>query len=147
MTPAQIADLMVTANAADLDGLDFARTFAVDEIAANFNGIGPEWLKPEIREKLTDWLSLFTPAALIHDLRYTKSDGKRYGFNLANIEFHNNCLKLARWAYPWYRILRRWLAENAALALYKAVCSEGGWKAWQDAAEKNGIDLTTTTKE
>ncbi|MBQ1429270.1 MAG: hypothetical protein IIZ06_06345 [Kiritimatiellae bacterium] len=33
------------------------------------------------------------------------------------------------------------MAENAALALYKAVSSEGGWKAWTDAAQKNGAHI------
>lgn len=137
MTRDEIDNLIYIASVVQLDGLDFARTFTVDEIAASFNGIGADWMSDKLRGKLTDWLGLFAPAAMIHDLRYTKSDGKRYGFNFANIEFHNNCLKLARWAYPIWRFLRRCLAENSALALYKAVCSEGGWKAWTDAAEKN----------
>ena len=136
-----ISELLYTAAVVQLDGLDFARQFTRDEIAAAYNGIGADWMGEELRKKLTDLLALFAPAAMIHDLRYTKSDGARFGFNYANIEFHNNCLKLARWAYPWWRLIRRWVAENAALALYKAVSSEGGWKAWTDAAQKNGAHI------
>lgn len=139
-TAKQIEELIATARAANLEGVELLNGDP-EAIALKYNGIGPEEWPEEWRRAITRCFGLFGPAALIHDLRFTYASGTRRDFNYANIEFHNNCLKLARWAYPWWRLIRRWVAENAALALYKAVSSEGGWKAWTDAAQKNGVHI------
>ena len=59
------------------------------------------------------------------------SDGTRFGFNFANMEFLENCLKLADHRYPWY-YWRRYGARATAHILYDAVRGDGGWKAWID---------------
>jgi len=132
----EIEELLKKAVVAGLDGLDFVGTFPVGTICREYNGIGPEWAGAAIREKTTAWLSLFEPAALIHDMRNYRSDGSRHGFNYANMEFHENCLKLADHAYPWWN-WRRYRARVVAHALYDFVRGEGGWKAWQDCYQRN----------
>ena len=131
----KIDSLVQRAVVADLDGLDFLSSYDYKEIAADYNGIGPEWMPADLREKVSGYLDLFAPAALIHDMRYQVSDGSRFGFNFANMEFWGNCVKLAEDAYPWYN-WRRYRARLAAAALYDFVRSQGGWKAWCDAKKE-----------
>ena len=91
----KIDSLVQRAVVADLDGLDFLSSYDYKEISAAYNGIGPEWMPADLREKVSGYLDLFAPAALIHDMRYQVSDGSRFGFNFANMEFWGNCVKLA----------------------------------------------------
>ena len=139
MEAEKIDSLVARAVAANLDGLDFLSSYDYKEISAAYNGIGPEWLPDDIRKKISAYLDLFAPAALIHDMRYQHGDGSRYGFNFANMEFWGNCVKLANDAYPWYS-LRRYGARIAAGALYDFVRSQAGWIAWSEASSKT---LTT----
>ena len=86
---------MKAAVLADLDGVEFIQGFDYATLCREYNGIGPEWAGAPIRAKVTRYLTLFEPAALIHDMRNFESDCTWRGFNYANIEFHENCLKLA----------------------------------------------------
>ena len=132
----EIDKLLATAVEAGLDGLDFVGQFDYATLCREYNGIGPEWAGEAVRAKVTKYLALFEPAALIHDLRNYKSDGSRFNFNYANYEFLGNCLKLANRAYPWWS-WRRWRARAVAHALFDFVSGPGGWKAWQDCHERN----------
>ena len=136
MDKRSVAVLINEAKAADLEGIDFLWHLDHATIEREYNGIGPEWAGPAIREKATDKLALFEPAALIHDLRNYESDGSEDGFIFANREFLDNCLKLANHAYPWWS-WRRYRARAVAFALYEFVQGAGGWIAWQQCAEKN----------
>lgn len=135
MEEAKIDELVKAAVLAELDGVEFLQGFDYATLCREYNGIGPEWAGAAIRAKATEILSLFEPAALIHDLRNYRSDGSRHGFNYANIEFHENCLRLADAAYPWWS-WRRYRARIVAHALYDFVRDPGGWKAWQDCFNK-----------
>ena len=132
----KIDSLVARAVEVKLDGIDFLSSFNYATLKREYNGIGPEWAGAAVREKVTQHLGLFEPAALIHDMRNYKSDGSRFGFNFANIEFLTNCLKLADAAYPWYS-WKRYRARAAAHIAYDFVSGPGGWKAWQDCHERN----------
>ena len=140
---AEIDALMTTAVEAGLDGLDFMARFTYAQIAPAFNGIGPSCLSEEQRQKLSKYLALFLPAALIHDMRYEASNGQRDAFNYANFEFRDNCYALATHAYGIFN-WRRYRAYFVAWLLFKAVASEVGWLIWRDAFTKN---LTQNIKE
>lgn len=131
----KIDELIKAAVFAELDGIEFLQGFDYSTLCREYNGIGPEWAGETVRGKLTEHLALFEPAALIHDMRYDDSDGSRYGFNFANLEFRENCFKLARAAYPWYS-WRRYRAYLAAEALFSAVASEAGWVAYLESFSK-----------
>ena len=131
---AHVAELVIAAREARLEGVELLDG-DTDALAAEYNGIGPEFLPDEIRDEVTRFLALFEPAALIHDLRYSRADGSREGFETANMEFHGNCLKLARAKYPWWRFVSRRVAEKTAFALYKAVSSYFGWVAYRRACK------------
>lgn len=133
---AEIEELIATARDAKLEGVEVLNGDP-EAIALVYNGIGPEEWPEEWRRAITRCFDLFQPAALIHDLRFTYASGARRDFNFANIEFHNNCLKLARFSIPWWRVLRRFLADGSALAFYEAVSSQFGWDAYVKATSKN----------
>ena len=126
-------NVLKLATFAGLDGMDFITKFKDEELADGYNGIGPEFLPPDIRAKITEHLSLFAPAALIHDMRNEYSDGTRESFHRANKEFRANCRKLAALEFGWYNP-RRYLAYRVAEILFKFVEAEDfGWKAWLQA--------------
>ena len=136
MEQEKIDSLIERSKAADLEGLDFLSQFTYDQLADGYNGIGPEFLPPTLREKVTQHLSLFAPAALIHDLRNEYSDGTRRSFNYANYEFLANCRKLAARKDDWYNP-RRYIAYHVAKLLYRFVCGDCGWTAWIQAMERH----------
>ena len=118
-----------------LEGLEIFATVSMEKAAQEYNGIGPEYLDPDLRDSITMRLALFEPAALIHDLRNYLSDGARPAFEHANKEFLRNCRKCANAAYAWYS-WRRWRARAVAKAMYDFVSSSFGWKAWMDCFYK-----------
>ena len=132
----KIDELVKAAVFAELYGVEFLQGFDYATLCREYNGIGPAWAGAELRGLATRYLALFEPAALIHDMRFAASDGTRFGFNFANMEFLENCLKLADHRYPWY-YWRRYGARATAHILYDAVRGDGGWKAWQQAFDTN----------
>lgn len=112
-----------------LSGADAVAALPASSLCRIYNGIGPGFLPDAVREKLTDALSLFEPAALVHDVRFEASDGSVGGFEAANEEFRLNCKRLAEDAYPWWN-WRRYRAYAVARLLYRAVSSEAGWLVW-----------------
>ena len=131
----KIHELTDAARVARLDGFDFIEKLGVNVLCREYNGIGPEFLPPVLRDKVTAFLAIFEPAALIHDLRNYKSDGTRYAFNYANMEFFINCRKCAARKYPWWN-WKRYRAYFIARHLYNFVSGSPGWKAWMDCYEK-----------
>ena len=134
---AYIAALIETALHVELEGAEWANRYGLAWLSDAYNGIGPEFLPVAVREKVSKWLHVFEPAALIHDARNHVSDGTWTGFLHANKEFRSNCLKLADWNYPWYS-WRRYRARAVAVALFEFVSADNfGWRAWLDAHERH----------
>ncbi len=129
---AYIAALIETALHVGLDGAGRANRYGLAWLSDAYNGIGPARWPPDLRAKATDWLHIFEPAALIHDVDTTTSDGTRKSFEEANDRFLHNCLALADFWYPWWN-WRRYRARAIAHLLYECVSSGSGWSAWQQA--------------
>jgi hypothetical protein len=150
----EISELLEIAKAANLDGLDFLSQFTEEQLADGYNGIGPEFLGEKVRAKVSEFLHIFKPAAVAHDLRNEMSDGTRKGFKYANDEFLRNCLKLADYYYKGKDARRHLRARAAARILYAFVSAENfGWRAWLEAKERHAAKLISdnsvwkTTKE
>ena len=128
---------------AGLEGLDFLSSFSYQELAAGYNGIGPEFLPAGLRGAVTDWLWIFEPPALIHDMRNEVADGTRAAFLCANDEFRRNCIKLADFNYGVFRP-RRYHARAIANILFDFVSSDNfGWRAWLEAQERHVAKLAS----
>ena len=138
--------LIAKAEEAELFGLDFVNGLDREVVQDSYNGIGPEFLDPDTRAKVTGHLALFAPAALVHDLRNEFSDGTRSSFEYANFEFLQNCRKLADHAYAWYNP-RRYRARAVAQLLFVAVSAEKfGWRAWLEAKERHEQKMAAKAK-
>ena len=138
MEKAKVEELIEKAKSLGLSGVGFLSGHTVDEVSSWYNGIGPQFLPCELRDKVTDWLGLFEPAAMIHDMRFEMSDGSREMFDFANGEFYANCRKCADAAYGWLN-WRRYRAYAVAELMNEFVCGLPGWKAWTDAHEANMV--------
>lgn len=130
-----VSELIDRAVLADLDLGTLAGRQDAD-IAADYNGCGPEWLPGFIREKLTSFLALFEPAFLIHDSDFASSDGSTFAFAQANDRLEMNCLRLSSYTYPWWS-WRRYRAHLAALEI-ASLCRRYGWKAYCQARPVHG---------
>lgn len=133
---AKIDALVSAAVKVGLDGTDVVAKYSYEELAQIYNGIGPEAMPERIRERVTDFLGLFEPAALIHDVRYEESDGTAAGWHEANQEFLSNCMKLIERKYGWKHLFRRGRAKIAAYAMFDFVESDFGKRAWMKAFDK-----------
>ena len=133
-TKEEIDKLLETAVLAGLDGTDAVSDCSYEEIAAAYNGIGPEWLPEKVRAKITAYLGIFEAAALIHDIRYQKADGSADRFHQANYELRDNCFRLAEYSFPWYS-WRRYAAYLAAIKMFEA-CENFGSVAYASACAK-----------
>lgn len=142
---AEIDELLKIAVEAKLEGLDFLASFTYKQLSDGYNGIGPEFLKPGVREKVSEFLHIFKPAAVVHDLRNELSDGTRKSFSAANREFYTNCLKLADYHYKGKDERRLHRARAAALVLYGFVSAElFGWRAWLEAKERHAAKMASS---
>ena len=140
----KIDALVKMAVEADLKGLDFLSQFTYAQLAEGYNGIGPEFLKPDVREKVSEFLHIFKPAAVVHDLRNEMSDGTRKSFCAANDEFLCNCLKLADYYYKDKDARRHRRARAVARILYGIVSSKiVGWRAWLEAKDRHAAKIAS----
>jgi len=112
---------------------EFWRTSEI-RLRAIYNGAGPDRLPDFGRDILSEFLSLFKGAFVIHDYDYDRSDKSRIGFNTANERMLRNMMKILDKEYPLSKVLkwplrvRWWLRAGAA---YRAV-KKWGWSAWMD---------------
>lgn len=144
-TMEKIVSLIARGVEAELLGMDFVQSLDLETVRDGYNGIGPEFLDPKVREKVSELLAIFEPAALAHDLRNEFSDGTREGFKRANDEFLKNCLKLADYNYCFIDP-RRYRARAVARILYKFVSAENfGWRAWIEAKERHEAKAASGT--
>lgn len=106
---------------------------SIAELARSYNGCGPEWLPSAVREKLTEYFAIFEPAFMIHDWRFSRSDGTSSCFNFANFELEQNLRRIAKAKYGFFN-WRRYRALAAAKIIVGA-CDRFGWSAYIAAAK------------
>lgn len=136
---AEITALIKKACDLKLTDAGWVACFAPEELAAVYNGIGPEWLPISIREKLTKYLAIFAPACLIHDFHYWIGDGTLKDFNYANDTLEANCRKCINAETKWYQLLRRAAGYYAAHLIAEA-CRRYGWSAYRTGrVEEPGV--------
>lgn len=145
MTVEHVTDLYFTALKAELEGIEFLASFTYEEMALEYNGIGPSMMSEKDRKRLTKWLKLFEPICLGHDMRFAVSDGTRESFDRANKELLANGLKISNYTYSWYN-WKRYRARFVARVMYAAVCASG-WDAWQKCYNKRHDPLKPVVLE
>ena len=119
-----------------LHGSGWLGTFTMQTLARDFNGIGPEWFPEKVRRVIDRLHADLLPVALVHDVRWSHSDGGYDYFAASNDEFKRNGYRVARAKYPWYRPAR-YLRMNEA-RVFGNLCQAFGWSAYRAAYEKKG---------
>ena len=127
---AHVEELLMQAIILNLYGAKEIIDIPLAELARVYNGCGPEWLPSAAREKLTEYFAIFEPAFMIHDWRFSRSDGTRCRFNFANFELEQNRRRIAKAKYGFFN-WRRYRALAAAELIAEA-CSRYGWSAYCD---------------
>lgn len=128
-----------------LGGRDVLKLYSIEEIAKIYNGAGPDsW--PEIgREILTNFMSLFKPVIMIHDLNFDRSDGTEETFQTVTARWKTNCRIIMEAEYPFWTIkqldrqYRRdrayWFVEMELANL--AISGDSARVAWKAAYNRN----------
>lgn len=111
-----------------LSGADILDALTMEQIAEAYNGIGPDWFPARLREAIDRLSADLQCVALIHDVRYSFSDGSTAQFDEANAEFRANGEKVANAKYPWYSLRRYGLRSEARL--FAKLCQDFGFAAY-----------------
>ena len=130
----EVKELLERALETGMSGAEHCAKLPIEALAENYNGVGPAWASDWVRSILTKCHRTFLSAVLIHDMRYTESDGTTHGFNFANDELETNCLIAADAAYCIINPLR-YVARYRAVKIAGA-CRILGWPAWMDGCKK-----------
>jgi len=117
-----------------LSGADFVHSFPIEQLAEDFNGIGPEWFPPKLREAIDNLSEILLPMAFVHDVRWSHSDGTEYYFTRSNEELKKNGYTIAKAECGWYNP-RRYLLMNKA-RVFGNLCQHFGYSAYLTAYNK-----------
>ena len=96
----------------NLSGREILDRFTLEELAAEYNGAGPDSWIPEAREILTRAMTLFKPVVLIHDIQFAQSDGTDDGFAKTVADWCANTKKIMAVEYPVWTCLWRLFNKN-----------------------------------
>ena len=122
-----------------LEGREILSRYTDEELAAIFNGIGPDAFPQWLRSALDALHPSLAPVAFIHDVEWHESDGTEASFAESNARFRRNGCKVASAAFGWWRP-RRYLVMWDAVK-FARICQRFGWSAWlapSKAQEKGG---------
>ena len=122
-----------------LEGREILSKYTDEQLAALFNGIGPDAFPQWLRSALDALHPSLAPVAFIHDVEWHESDGTEASFAESNDRFRRNGCTVASAAFGWWRP-RRYLVMWDAVK-FARICQRFGWSAWlapSKAAQKGG---------
>ncbi len=123
-----------------LEGREILSKYTDEELAAIFNGIGPEAFPAWLRTALDALHPSLAPVAFIHDVEWHESDGTETAFAESNARFRRNGCKVASAAFGWWRPRRYKVMWDAVK--FARICQRFGWPAWlapSKAQRKGGM--------
>lgn len=115
-------------------GLEMRIHLPVEEVARIYNGVGPEWMREELRAKADKLSQTLLPAVMIHDVDYEYGSGTMLDFQLANRRLEANGRKCADYRYGWYNPMRYIVRHQAKV--YAKLCDLLGFPAYAEAVEE-----------
>ena len=110
----EIRRLRAVCEECGLEGREILDKYTDEELAALFNGIGPE--------AFPSWLRT------AHDVEWSESDGKEETFAASNARFRRNGCKVASASFGWWRP-RRYLVMWDSVK-FARICQRFGWSAF-----------------
>lgn len=119
----------------NLSGVYFLNRLTLEQLAAAYNGIGPEFFTAKLREAIDKLHPDLECCAFVHDNRWEYSDGSYCAFKASNIELAENGEAIAYQKYAWYDPRRYIRARQARL--FADLCQTFGWAAYRAAYENH----------
>ena len=111
-----------------LENREILSKYTDAELAAIFNGIGPNTFPQWLRAALDTLHPSLAPVAFIHDVEWHESDGTKASFTESNRRFKRNGYKVAKAMYGVFNPRRYKVMWDAAK--FARVCQRLGWAAW-----------------
>lgn len=124
----EIRRLRAVCEECGLEGRKILDKYTDEELAALFNGIGPEAFPSWLRTALDALHPSLAPVAMIHDVEWSESDGKEETFAASNARFRRNGCKVASASFGWWRP-RRYLVMWDSVK-FARICQRFGWSAF-----------------
>ena len=128
----KIKELKELAEQYKLENCEIIRRYTMAQLCKYYNGIGPDAFPEWLRDKVSEWNPSLEPAALIHDLEWTESDGSEEMFQASNERLERNGIRLAKGMFPWYHY-RRYLVMYQAKR-FAQLCGLFGFDGWREQA-------------
>ena len=132
-TQKEIKELKQLAEACQLENREILEQYTLKELAAIFNGIGPDAFPDWLRNAITALHPSLSVVAFIHDVEWHESDQSREKFTESNERFKTNGYAVAKYKFGWYDP-RRYIVMNQARR-FGNICQTFGWSAWCSACE------------
>ena len=135
----EIKRLRAICEECELEGREILANYTDEELVDLFNGIGPEAFPAWLRTALDALHPSLAPVAMIHDVEWSESDGRRETFEASNARFRRNGCKVASASFGWWRPRRYKVMWDAVK--FARICQRFGWGAFlapYEAREKGG---------
>ena len=113
----------------ELENREILDKYTDEELADMFNGIGPQGFPGWLRKALDALHPSLKPVALIHDVEWSESDGRRETFAASNDRFARNGCTVACASFGWWRPRRYKVMWDAWK--FARICQRFGWSAWR----------------
>ena len=112
----------------ELENREILTKYTDEQLAAIYNGIGPEAFPQWLRAALDAVHPSLAPVAFIHNVEWHESDGSVAAFDMSNARFRRNGCKVACAAFGWWRPRRYKVMWDAVK--FARLCQRFGWSAW-----------------
>lgn len=138
-TTEEIGKLKSLCEECGLENREILSKYTDAELAAIFNGIGPDAFPQWLRAALDTLHPSLAPVAFIHDVEWHESDGTKASFTESNARFRRNGCKVASASFGWCRLRRYKVMWDAVK--FAHICQRFGWSAWLAPSEHKGGEL------
>ena len=98
----KIKELKAVCAECGLDDDGLLAKYTDEELAATYNGIGPEAFPAWLRSVIDALHPSLEPVALIHDVEWSQEDKSTARFMASNARFKQNGYKVAKAKFAWW---------------------------------------------
>ena len=123
----------------ELENRELLAKYTDEQLSDMFNGIGPQGFPGWLRKALDALHPSLKPVAMIHDVEWSESDGRRETFDESNERFRRNGIAVACASFGWWRPRRYKVMWDAVK--FARICQRFGWSAFlapYEARKKGG---------
>ena len=112
----------------ELENRELLAKYTDEQLSDMFNGIGPQGFPGWLRKALDALHPSLKPVAMIHDVEWSESDGRRETFDESNERFRRNGITVARESFGWWRPRRYKVMWDAVK--FARICQAFGFGAF-----------------